>query len=138
MLSEIECYEVGEDAGEESAAASEATVVERMGFVPDAWQARVLERGAKQGILNCARLCGKSTVTAVMAVEQAYTEAESLTLVLSGGDRPVQRFQEKIGTGDKVQFFGIQQDATGMDGGEKLESRTITGGSGRGFRRSPC
>ena len=89
MLREMECYLVGEIAGEERQAASEATVVERMGFVPDAWQARVLASGARQGILNCSRQCGKSTVTAVMAVERAYTEAESMTLVVSGGDRPV-------------------------------------------------
>jgi len=89
MLRGLECYEVGENAGKEGRRASKATVVERMGFVPDAWQARVLKSGARQGILNCSRQCGKSTVTAVMAVERAYTEAESMTLVVSGGDRPV-------------------------------------------------
>ena len=73
----MECYLVGENAGEERQVASEATVVDRLGFVPDVWQARVLESGARQGILNCARQCGKSTVTAVMAVERAYTQAES-------------------------------------------------------------
>jgi hypothetical protein len=52
------------------------------------FRARVLESGAKRVMLNCTRQCGKSTVTAVKAVEQAYTEAESLTLVVSG-DRPV-------------------------------------------------
>jgi len=79
----------GEKAGEERQRASKATAVERMGFVPDAWQERVLKSRARQGILNCSRQCGKSTVTAVMAVERAHTEAESLTLVVSGGDRPV-------------------------------------------------
>ena len=89
MLRGMECYEVGENAGEEGRRVSKATVLERMGFAPDAWQARVLASEARQGILNCSRQCGKSTVTAVMAVERAYTEAESMTLVVSGGDRPV-------------------------------------------------
>ncbi len=76
-------------------AAGVATVLERLGFVPDAWQARVLKSGARQGILNCARQCGKSTVTAIMAVEQAYTEAESLTLVVSPSARQSGEFVRK-------------------------------------------
>ncbi|MDP3001112.1 MAG: terminase family protein, partial [Bryobacterales bacterium] len=76
-------------------AAVVATVLERLGFVPDAWQARVLKSGARQGILNCARQCGKSTVTAVMAVERAYTEAESLTLVVSPSARQSGEFLRK-------------------------------------------
>ena len=87
MLLATGCYEVGENAGEERQAASKATVVERMGFVPDAWQARVLKSRARQGILNCARQCGKYTVTAILAVERAYTRAESLTLVVSPSAR---------------------------------------------------
>jgi hypothetical protein len=108
MLLATGCYEVGEKAGEERQAASKATVVERLGFVPDAWQARVLKSGARQGILNCARQCGKSTVTAVMAVERAYTEAESLTLVVSpsarqSGEflRKAARFARKLGVSRK-------------------------------------
>ena len=72
-----------------------ATVLERLGFVPDAWQARVLKSGARQGILNCSRQCGKSTVTAVMAVERAYTQAESLTLVVSPSARQSGEFLRK-------------------------------------------
>ena len=95
MLLATGCYEVGENAGEERQAASKATAVERMGFVPDAWQARVLKSRARQGILNCSRQCGKSTVTAVMAVERAYTEAESLTLVVSPSARQSGEFLRK-------------------------------------------
>ena len=91
----MECYAVGENAGEERRAASEVTVVERLGFVPDVWQARVLASEARQGILNCSRQCGKSTVTAVMAVEQAYTRAESLTLVVSPSARQSGEFLRK-------------------------------------------
>ena len=58
-----------------------ATVRERVGFQPDEAQARVLESGAKRGILNCTRPWGKSMVTALMALERAWREAGSLTLV---------------------------------------------------------
>ena len=95
MLRGMECYAVGENAGEERQGACVATVAERLGFVPDAWQARVLESEVRQGILNCARQCGKSTVTAVMAVERAYTQAESLTLVVSPSARQSGEFLRK-------------------------------------------
>ena len=38
---------------------------------------------------------------------------------LSG--KAVQRIQEKIGTGHKLEFFGIEQNAAGMSGGGKIE-----------------
>src|SRR5512140_1969507 len=88
-------YEMEEKCAGRKRAARVATAVERMGFVPDAWQARVLKSGARQGILNCSRQCGKSTVTAVMAVERAYTVAESLTLVVSPSARQSGEFLRK-------------------------------------------
>jgi len=88
-------YAMWEKRAGRKGAACVATLVERLGFVPDAWQARVLESGARRGILNCARQCGKSTVTAVMAVEQAYTQAESLTLVVSPSARQSGEFLRK-------------------------------------------
>src|SRR5512140_752849 len=88
-------YPMEETRGGTRRAAVVATVLERLGFVPDAWQARVLKSGARQGILNCARQCGKSTVTAIMAVEQAYTEADSLTLVVSPSARQSGEFLRK-------------------------------------------
>lgn len=55
----------------------------RLGFTPDPQQAAVLSSSAKQGILNCSRQWGKSTVTAARAVYTAWHGPESLTLVLS-------------------------------------------------------
>ena len=46
-------------------------VREKLGFAPDAAQARVLASEAKRGLLNCTRQWGKSTVTAAKAVHQA-------------------------------------------------------------------
>jgi hypothetical protein len=56
---------------------------EEMGFEPDWVQARVLESETRQGVLNCCRQWGKSTVTAVKAVHEAWTREGSLTVVVS-------------------------------------------------------
>lgn len=81
--------------GKARAAAGATTARERLGFRPDEWQARVLESRAKRGILNCTRQWGKSTVTAVKAVEQAWSEPESLTLVVSPSGRQSGEFLRK-------------------------------------------
>ena len=60
----------------------------RIGFEPGLRQRELLEGLGRRVILNCSRQWGKSTVAAARAVEQAQTDAGSLTLVL-GGDRPV-------------------------------------------------
>jgi hypothetical protein len=88
-------YGMGEKGRGRKGVAGEATLLERLGFVPDAWQARVLESESKRVLLNCTRQCGKSTVTAVKAVEQAYTVAESLTLVVSPSARQSGEFLRK-------------------------------------------
>ena len=69
-------------------------VREKLGFWPDAAQERVLASGHR-GILNCTRQWGKSTVTAAKAVHQAYTEGESLTLVVSPSGRQSGEFVRK-------------------------------------------
>jgi hypothetical protein len=55
----------------------------------------VLESRSRRGILNCTRQWGKSTVTAVKAVEQAWSEPESLTLVVSPSARQSGEFLRK-------------------------------------------
>ncbi len=88
-------YFVEEKRRERKGREKPQTVRERLGFRPDEWQARVLGSGAKRGILNCTRQWGKSTVTAVMAVEQAWTHEESLTLVVSPSARQSGEFLRK-------------------------------------------
>ena len=67
----------------------------RLGLAVDELQARVLRTKAKQGILNCSRQWGKSTVTAAMAVHRAFHEAESLTMVVSPSARQSGEFLRK-------------------------------------------
>jgi hypothetical protein len=68
---------------------------EKLGFRPDAVQARVLGTETKRGLLNCTRQWGKSTVTAAKAVYQAVHHAESLTLVVSPSARQSGEFLRK-------------------------------------------
>src|ERR1039458_3429035 len=70
-------------------------VRERLGLEADALQARVLGTRSRRGILNCSRQWGKSTITAAKAVHQAYTEAGSLTLVVSPSARQSGEFLRK-------------------------------------------
>ena len=67
----------------------------RLGLAADALQARVLGKESRRGILNCSRQWGKSTITAAKAVHQAYTEADSLTVVVSPSARQSGEFLRK-------------------------------------------
>jgi len=44
---------------------------DRLGFVPDAWQAQLLRSRSQWILLNCCRQSGKSTTTAIVALHQA-------------------------------------------------------------------
>ena len=68
---------------------------EKLGFEPDAAQARALRSKSERGLLNCSRQWGKSTVTAAKAVHQAFTVAKSLTLVVSPSARQSGEFIRK-------------------------------------------
>src|ERR1039458_3855422 len=70
-------------------------VRKKLGFEPDAAQARALRSKSKRGLLNCSRQWGKSTVTAAKAVHQAWTVAQSLTLVVSPSARQSGEFIRK-------------------------------------------
>ncbi|MEO7652911.1 MAG: terminase family protein [Bryobacteraceae bacterium] len=70
---------------------------ERLGFEPEEHQARVLQ-GARRAILNCTRQWGKSTVSAAMAVHRAYTQPESLIVVVSAAGRQSGEFLLKART----------------------------------------
>ena len=65
------------------------------GSKADAAQRRVLRTGARRVILNCTRQWGKSTVTAAKAVHEAWTQAGSLTLVVSPSARQSGEFVRK-------------------------------------------
>jgi hypothetical protein len=67
----------------------------RFGFQPDARQIEVLESDAKQGILNCSRQWGKSTVSAAKAIYRAWSRPGCLVLVASPGERQSAEWMRK-------------------------------------------
>jgi len=83
----------------------------RLGFEPDAAQARVLDSRSRRGLLNCSRQWGKSTVTAAKAVYQAEQEAGSLTLVVSPSERQSGEFLRKAA--GFVQKLGLRAKGDG-------------------------
>ena len=98
--------------GEESQPINAADWVRaELGFPADEAQAGMLGTAAKRGILNCTRQWGKSTVTAAKAVHQAWTEAGSLTLVVSPSARQSGEFLRKAST--FARKLGIQPRGDG-------------------------
>ncbi|MFN7921629.1 MAG: terminase family protein [Bryobacteraceae bacterium] len=73
-----------------------AFVRTHFGFHPDPAQARVLSGAIRRGLLNCCRQWGKSTTTAAAAVYHAYTNPESLSLVVSPSARQSGEFLRKV------------------------------------------
>jgi hypothetical protein len=65
-------------------------------FHPDPHQERVLNSTARNGILNCCRQWGKSTVTAAKAVHRAATQPGALILVASPTNRQSSEFMAKV------------------------------------------
>ena len=70
----------------------------RLGFQPDLRQSAVLESTAKQGILNCSRQWGKSTVSVAKALHRAHSIANCLVLVASPGERQSAEWMRKAYT----------------------------------------
>jgi hypothetical protein len=87
--------EAGGKCREEPAQGAAEWVKEKLGFTPDDTQAQVLSTVRKRGLLNCTRQWGKSTIAAAKAVYQAWTERESLTLVVSPSARQSGEFVRK-------------------------------------------
>ena len=73
----------GDPADMANGAGADEWVRQKLGFQPDAAQARVLTARSRRVVMNCTRQWGKSTVTAAKAVHRAYSVAGSLTLVLT-------------------------------------------------------
>jgi hypothetical protein len=60
-----------------------AFAVDRLGFVPDAEQARAIRSPRRQKIMKCCRQWGKSSTTSVIALHTAVYEPGSLILLVS-------------------------------------------------------
>jgi hypothetical protein len=68
---------------------------EAIHFEPDPWQERVLVCDDPQVILNISRQAGKSTVTALLAAHMSIYQPNSLTLLISKGQRQSAELHQK-------------------------------------------
>jgi hypothetical protein len=87
---------------------------ELLGFQPDPRQEELLRCDAKQGILNCSRQWGKSTVAAIKAVHRAHTVANSMVVVACPTERQSAEFVLKAR--EFVTRLGLVVRGTGITG----------------------
>lgn len=64
-----------------------AQTMRDVGLEPDPWQERLLRSQARQILLLCSRQLGKSTSTAVLALNEAAYHDDSLVLLVSRSER---------------------------------------------------
>jgi hypothetical protein len=69
---------------------------ELVGFVPDAFQRRLLESEARQVILKCSRQWGKSSVTALKTLLVATAQSDAVVVVMSPSARQSGEFLRKV------------------------------------------
>jgi hypothetical protein len=66
-------------------------------MTPDPWQAATLRSSADRLLLLCSRQCGKSLTAAALAVQTAFLQPGSLTLLLSPTERQSgELFRDKV------------------------------------------
>ena len=73
-----------------------ALLAESIGMVADEWQRDVLREREQHLLLNCSRQSGKSTVTALRAVDELLRRADALVLVASPTLRQSQELARKV------------------------------------------
>ena len=111
---------------------------DKLGIVPDPWQAEVMSSQSKRILLNCSRQTGKSTTSAIIALHQALYHPDSLVLLVSPALRQsqelfkkVQFFLKKVNLGSK-----LQEDnklSMQLDNGSRIVSLPAAEGTIRGF-----
>jgi hypothetical protein len=113
-------------------------VRDRLGFFPDARQMEILESTASQGILNCSRQWGKSTVSAAKALYRAFTLPGCLVLVASPGERQSAEWMRKARGMALRLGFGLRGDGDNkisllLPNGSRIVGLPGMDGTVRGF-----
>jgi hypothetical protein len=84
-----------------------------LGITPDAKQSIVLRSTAPQLILNCSRQWGKSTVSSILALHQAFYVPKSLVLVVSPSLRQSGELIRKVM--QYLPLLGIRRKSDGFN-----------------------
>lgn len=90
---------------------------EQLNFMPDPWQADVLETASKRLVLCCSRQAGKSTVSSVLALHVAIYKPGSLVVMVSPSQRQSgELFKKTLGYLEtlKVKPRILEQNATSV------------------------
>lgn len=111
---------------------------DRLGWVPDPWQERMLRSSSKRILLNCSRQAGKSQTTAVLAAHTAIFQPKSLTLLFSKAQRQSTELFGKIAAILKEVTNGPRLDSDNLtscrvDNGSRIISLPGDSDSVRGF-----
>jgi hypothetical protein len=113
-------------------------VTRNLGFEPDPQQRGILSTEIKRGILNCTRQWGKSTIAAAKAMHQAWTVAESLTVVVSPSARQsaelvrkAEGFARRLGV--KPKGDGTNEISIALPNGSRIVGLPGTEATIRGF-----
>ena len=110
-----------------------------LGFVPDVFQAQLLESDARQVILNCSRQWGKSSVTAVKAVMTATASANAVVVAMSPSARQSGEFLRKVREYLAVAGFrklpkdGVNQMSVQLPNGSRIVALPGVEATMRGF-----
>lgn len=95
-----------------AAALDPVRLARRAGLDPDPWQAEILRSRARQTILLCSRQAGKSTVSSLLAVDEALHRAPALVLLLAPALRQSQELFRKVkGTLHEIGAAPVKQES---------------------------
>jgi hypothetical protein len=94
---------------------------DRLGFVPDPWQAQLLRSQSQQILLNCCRQSGKSTTTAIVALHTAIYDP-GLILCVSQAQRQSRELFAKV-----VAFLKQLEPVQALEEDNKLSCELANG-----------
>jgi len=119
--------------------ADRVAFAQKAGLDPYPWQIRLLQDESRNIVLNCSRQSGKSTVTAMLALHQAFCIPKSLVLLLAASERQSILLLDKIKSGLRTLGWQPQRGERDNVGsikfanGSKIIALPAKDGSIRGF-----
>ncbi|MCX7314361.1 MAG: phage terminase large subunit [Alphaproteobacteria bacterium] len=92
------------------------------GITPDPWQAELLRARPRRSLLLCSRQSGKSTVTALTALDTAIYQAPALVLLVSPSQRQSAELFRTV-----MQFHSKLKDAPALNAESVLKAELANG-----------
>lgn len=98
-------------ADQDALRADKVLFSERIGLIPDDWQADLLRSQAKNILINCSRQSGKSTTASTLGLHTVLYEPGTTTVVLAPSMRQSTELMRKVITGYRVLGKPVPSDA---------------------------